>query len=410
MPSLFARRRDFRWFFSGQLVSLLGSSMAPVALAFAVLDASGSTSDLGIVLAVRMVPMLAFLLVGGAVADRFSRRTVLVSANLGSALSQGTVAAVLLSGHYTLPVVAALEFLNGVLGAFTTPALRGIVPQIVEMAELQQANSLLSSTRNATKILGPSVAGVVVAAAGSGPAIAFDAVTYLLAAGCLARLTLTTHTITRRKSTLLTDIREGWGEFRRIRWVWMVSLSFCVVNLVQTGTWPILGPALTKRISGEATWGFVLSFRGIGMLVMSALMYRIVVKRLLRLGQLMSALGALPLLALGAHLDAVWLVAGAFVAGVGTSVAADGWDTSLQEHVPAEVLSRVSSYDDLLSYAAIPVGQLCVGPLADAVGGFRVAVGAGIIYAVATVLPLISPAVRRLPHETMAEQAETAPF
>lgn len=409
MLSSLMRRRDFGWFFSGQLVSLLGSSMAPIALAFAVLDASGSAGDLGIVLAVRMVPMLVFLLVGGAVADRFSRRTVLVLSNLGSALTQGTVAVVLVTGHYALVLVAGLEFLNGVLSAFTSPALRGIVPQFVEKAELQQANSVLSSMRNATKILGPSLAGVVVATAGSGPAIAFDAVSYLLAAGCMAQLSVTTHSVTQKKSSLLSDIRDGWGEFWRIRWVWMVSLSFCVVNLVQTGAWQILGPELTKQISSEATWGLVLSFRGLGMLVMSTLMYRIAVKRLLRLGQLMSALGALPLLALGARLGAPWLIGAAFVAGVGTTVAADGWDTSLQEHVSADVLSRVASYDDLLAYIAIPVGQLCVGPLASAVGGFQVAVGAGLVYAVVTVVPLASASVRRLPHQTVEQVDHPVP-
>jgi MFS family permease len=205
---------DFRWFFTGQLVSLLGSSMAPVALAFAVLDAAGSASDLGIILAVRMVPLLAFLLVGGATADRFSRRTVLVAANLGSALTQGGVAGLLLTGHYRLLLVAALELLNGVLTAFTTPALRGVVPQLVDKAELRQANSLLGSMGNTTKILGSSLSGVLVVAVGSGPAIAFDALTYLLAAGCLARLSLTT-----------------------------------------SATTQILGAALTEQISGEATWG-----------------------------------------------------------------------------------------------------------------------------------------------------------
>src|SRR5437764_7991095 len=96
------RQTNFRWLFTGQTVSLLGSSMAPVALAFAVLDASDSVSQLGVVLVARMVPMLAFLLIGGATADRFSRRTVLVLSNTGSALTQGAVATVLLTGHYSL--------------------------------------------------------------------------------------------------------------------------------------------------------------------------------------------------------------------------------------------------------------------------------------------------------------------
>lgn len=177
-----------------------------------------------------------------------------------------------------------------------------------------------------------------------------------------------------------------------------VPLSFCLVNLVQTGTWQILGPELTRQISGEATWGFVLSAGGTGLLVMSVLMYRLTVTHLLRLGLLMGALGALPLLLLGAHLHAPWLIAGAFIAGLGSSVGGISWDTSLQEHVPAHALSRVSSYDDLLSFIAIPIGQLSVGPLAQAFGGFRVAATAGTLYAVAAVIPLASTAVRRLPH------------
>ncbi|MFC1442277.1 MFS transporter [Streptacidiphilus sp. N1-10] len=404
MPSLSLQRfallglPNFRWFFTGQLVSLLGSSMAPVALAFAVLNASGSTGDLGIVVTARMVPLLGFLLLGGAVADRFPRRTVLLLANLGSGVTQGGVAALLLTGSYSLGPIAALSLLNGVLDAFTTPALRGVLPQLVDRERLRQANALLGSMRNATKILGPSLSGVLVVAFGGGPAIAFDALTFLLAALCLARLSLTDRMPAARGTGMLTSLREGWTEFRRIRWVWTVALSFCVINLVQVGTWQILGPSLTKQVSGEAAWGFVLSARGVGLLLTSALMYRVTVRHLLRLGQSVTALGALPLLALGAGLHAPWLIAAAFVAGLGSSVVGIGWDTSLQEHVPAGVLSRVSSFDDLLSYLAIPIGQLSVGPLAHAFGGFRVATTAGVVYAVAAVAPLASAAVRRLPH------------
>ncbi|MFF1920549.1 MFS transporter [Streptomyces sp. NPDC058221] len=416
-PPLLGQPR-FRAFYAGRLVSLLGSSMAPVALAFAVLDASGSAHDLGVVLAVHMLPLLALLLVGGAVADRSSRRNVLVAAHLGSALTQGGVATLLLTGHYSLFPVAVLEFLNGALAAFTTPALRGVLPQLVDRSRLQQANSLLGTARNATKILGPSLSGVLVVAVGSGPAIAFDAFTYLLAAAFLARLTFPgenavagdTSAPPRKAAatTVLTDIRDGWTELRAIRWVWVGTLSFCLMNLAQTGTWQILGPQLTRQISGEATWGFVLSARGIGLLVSSLLMYRLVVRHLLRLGQLTSALAALPLLAIGARLPAPWLLAAAFVAGLGSAVTAVSWDTSLQEHVPPQVLSRVASYDDLLSYVAIPVGQLSVGPLAEACGAFHVAAAAGVVSAAAAILPLASRAVRRLPH-ARAAASETAP-
>jgi MFS family permease len=377
--------------------------MAPVALAFAVLNASGRAGDLGIVLAARMVPLLAFLLIGGATADRISRRTVLIAANLGSGLTQGMVAALLLSGHYSLVAVAVLEFLNGLLAAFTTPALRGLVP-VVAKSDLQRANSLLASVANGAKVFGPSISGLLVAVAGGGPAIACDALSYLIAAACLARLPpvvgAATSTGAGRSSTL-RDLREGWAVFRGTPWVWPVTLSFCVMNLVQTGTWQILGPQLTKQLSGETMWGLVLSARGVGMLLMSTVMYRLTVRYLARLGQLASVLGALPLLAIGTRLGTPLLVTAAFTAGLGSAMAATSWDTSLQEHIPDQFLSRVAAYDDLLSYIAIPIGQLSVGPLAHRFGGFHLATAAALCYISVALVPLASPALRRLPHTSV---------
>jgi Na+/melibiose symporter-like transporter len=150
----------FRWFFAGRLVSLLGGSMAPVALAFAVLGVSGRAGDLGLVLAAHTVPLIAFVLLGGSVADRFSKGVVLWVSNLGAGLTQGVVAGLLILGHYDLVLVMVLEFCSGTLAAFTSPALRGVVPELVDTGSIQKANSLLSSARNGARVLGPTVAGV----------------------------------------------------------------------------------------------------------------------------------------------------------------------------------------------------------------------------------------------------------
>jgi hypothetical protein len=390
--------------------------MAPVALAFAVLDASGRAGDLGIVLAVRMLPLLGFLLVGGAVADRLPRRAVLVASNLGAALTQGAVATLLLTGHYTLGAIAGLEFLNGLLSAFTTPALRGLVPELVPADQLQRANALLGTVRNGSRVLGPSVSGLLVVATGGGAAIALDALSYLLAAGCLFRLppgpsgpgpagpdparppVTGPATVGGARRHLVRDLREGWAAFRGTAWLWPVTLAFCGVNLVQTGTWQILGPELSARSGSAATWGLVLSVRGAGMLLMSSALYRLSVHRLLALGQLMSALIALPLLALGARLPVPWLLAAAFVAGLGSAVSAIGWDTSLQEHVPRRLLSRVAAYDDLFSYIAIPVGQLSVGPASAAFGPYATTLVSGLASLAFALLPLTLRQVRLLPH------------
>jgi MFS family permease len=183
-----------------------------------------------------------------------------------------------------------------------------------------------------------------------------------------------------------------------MRWIWAVTLSSAVMNLAQTGVWQVLGPPLTRHLGGEQTWGFVLSSRGVGLLIMSALMYRLVVRHLLRTGQLLSALGALPLFALGLGLHPAWLLVAAFAAGVGFSISGVSWDTSMQEHVDRSVLSRISSIDDLLSFIAIPVGMLAAGPLADRFGAQSVTLAAAVVYLLAAWSSLVFKEVRDLPH------------
>ena len=281
---------------------------------------------------------------------------------------------------------------NGGLAAFTTPALRGVVPRLVAPEDLQRANALLGSTRNATKILGPTIAGVLVVSAGGGVAIAVDAVSYLLAAACLVRVQMPP-TTSGPSSGLLHQLGQGWGAFCGTRWLWTVTVGFAVVNLANTGPWVVLGPVLTTPV----TWGVVLSARGAGLFISSVLMYRVRTPRLLRLGQVASLAGAAPLFALGVHATAGWLIAAAVLAGLGSAVTATAWDTTMGEHVPRAVLARVSSYDDLFSYAAIPLSLLVVGPLADNLGAGPVVVGAAIVY-VAAAAPLARHAVRELPH------------
>lgn len=232
----------FRGFFLGRLVSLLGSAMTPVALALAVLQAAGRPDDLGIVLAAQLFPNLALLLVGGAVADRLPRRAVLVAANLGAGLTQGAVAAVLVTGHYSLPLLVGIELANGALQAFTSPALRGILPELVAQAELQRANAALAAAGNAAKILGPTAAGLVSATVGGGWAIAMDALSFLAAAGLLARLRVAAPPVVAGRQGLLTDLRDGWRVFRGVTWVWVTTLSFCVINLVNVGRGRYLAP------------------------------------------------------------------------------------------------------------------------------------------------------------------------
>jgi MFS family permease len=397
----------FRIFFIGRLFSLLGTAMAGIALAFAVLDLTGSASDLGIVLAARSTPMVLLMLVGGVVADRFSRSVVLQLSNLGAAATQGAVATLLLVGHPPLWALVGLELINGVIVAFTFPALQGVVPQVTPRAHLQQANALMAMARNSTAIIGPALAGLVVVTIGSGWAIAFDAFSYVVAAICMASLRLPSAAEGERGS-MLRDLKVGWKEFSSRTWLWLIVSSASVLVCIQAAIVFTLGPAIAKDTIGKGAWGLVLSAESVGFLVMSAAMLRLHFQFPLRAGMIGWTLPALPMLLLGLHPSTLPLIAAAFVAGMGTELFGIGWDTALQEHIPLSSLSRVASYDALGSFIAMPIGQILAGPIAGWLGRETVVVAGSIIFAVTALATLGSSSVRNLERVVSTQAVSTS--
>jgi MFS family permease len=388
-------RGRFGWFFAGRTIDLAGSSMTTVALALAVLQASGRASDLGIVLAANMIPTLVLLLLGGVVADRVSRRTLLIVANLSTAAVMGTMAAILITGHYDLTVMAGLALVSGAVSAFTGPALRGIVPELVGRRDLQRANALLASSQNAVRILGPMIAGSLVATAGGGWALAADAASYLLAAAAFTRIPDAIRPPTAGRP-LWRDLADGWSLFRSMRWVVVMTISFACVNAFNVGPWNVLGPQVVSEQDGAVGWGTVQTVRAIGLLLMSSLAVRFVLRHPLRDGRIWGALAGLPLVAIGLSGD-TWVVAAtAFAGGLGLALSAITWESALQAAVPEESLSRIAAYDDLLSYVAIPLSQLAAGPLAQRYGPEGVSLVCGIGCIAAGLLPLLNRQVRNL--------------
>jgi MFS family permease len=385
----------FGWFFLGRTVDLAGSSMTTVALALAVLQASGRAADLGIVLAANMIPTLVLLLVGGAVADRVRRRTVLIVANLATAAVMAAMAATLITDHYDRLVIAGLALASGAVSAFSQPALRGIVPELVGRQDLQRANAILASSQNTVRILGPMIASVLVATVGAGWALAADAGSCLLAAAAFTRVPGASRPPAADRA-LWRDLVDGWSVFRSMRWVVVMTISFALVNAFNVGPWNVLGPQVVSEKDGAVGWGAVQTARAVGLLVMSVVAVKVVLRRPLRDGRIWGALAGLPLLAVGLAGNAWIVAAAAFVGGLGFTVAAITWEATLQAAVPEESLSRVAAYDDLLSYLAIPLAQLAVGPLAARYGANEVSVACGIAFVVACLAPLLSREVRDL--------------
>lgn len=363
------RLREFRLLFAGQAVSVFGDRMVAVALAFAVLELGGSASDVGLVLACAIAPMVGTVLVGGVVADRTSRRAVMVGADLARVASQGVMAALLVTGAAELWMLAVLGGVTGAATGFFNPASTGLLPEVVPAGRLQPANALRSSAVSASEIVGPLVAGLLVAVVGAGWAIAADAASFAVSAACLLRMRVPV----RRESgdeptSFARELREGWSAFRARRWVWTFVAYFAVANMFW-GAWSALGPVVAERdLGGAAAWGTVLAFFGVGALAGSLLATGATPRRPLVFVACTEALFCVPLAFLAVSAGVVALAAAATVSGAGMMLGNTVWESTLQSHVPDRWLSRVASYDWFGSFAFYPLGLALWGPLAGVLG------------------------------------------
>jgi predicted MFS family arabinose efflux permease len=362
------REREFRLLFTGRTISLVGSAIAPVALAFAVLDLTGSKTDLGLILAAREIPLIVFLLAGGIWADRLPRNRVMVGANVASGLSQAIAAVLLISGSAEIWHLAALAAVNGGASAFFFPASAGVIPQTVPAAILQQANALLALAMNSAMIGGAAVAGFLVAIFGPGWAIAIDAGTYLLGASVVALMRVPALAPGER-SRFLSELAVGWREFRSRTWLWVIVLQFSFLLMVTVGAFSVLGPVVADdELGGAKAWGAILTAQAAGLLAGGLLGLRFRPRRMLVAATLGILMLPVPLIAVGFPLSLPVIAATAFVAGAGSEVFGLLWHTTMQQEIPPDKLSRVYSYDALGSIGLVPLGYAIAGPVADAIG------------------------------------------
>ncbi|WCB96711.1 hypothetical protein DSM104299_05477 [Baekduia alba] len=320
----------------------------------------------------------------------------MVIADLIRVASQGTMAAVLVTGAAEVWMLALLAGVAGVATGFFSPATIGLLPAIVPSEQLQPANALRSSAISTGEILGPITAGVLVATVGAGWAIALDASTFALSAGCLVLLRLPTN-VAAESSPFLKDLREGWNAFRSRRWVWSVVAYFAMGNVVWSA-WNVLGPVIAERdLGGAAAWGTALAAVGVGALVGSLLATQVDPRRPLVFVAFADGLFVIPLACLAASPSVPLLVCGALLAGAGMTLGISVWESTLQRHVPDESLSRVSSYDWFGSLVFAPLGLAIWAPIAALIGT-STALWMAFGLAVATLVALLAvPDIRHLP-------------
>lgn len=390
------RNRDFRLLLGAQAISTLGDRMVGIALAFAVLELGGSATEVGLVLAARALPLVACLLIGGVVADRTSRRAVLVVADLVRLGGQGLLAALLITGEPDLVAVGLLAGLTGAATGFAAPATTGLLPEMVSAAELQEANGLRATAFSAGELGGPLLAGLLVAAAGPGWALGVDALTFAASAGLLLGLRLPP-SAERAASPFVADLRDGWGAFRSRRWLWIFVVWFAFSNML-FGAWKVLGPVVADRdLGGAAVWGALVAAMGVGAVLGGVVALRARPGRPMLVCAVAETLFCAPPAALAATASPLLIGAGALLAGVSLMLGNTIWETTVQRHVPRESLSRVSSYDWFGSLALDPVGLAIWGPVAALIGiDASLWVASALLLAGALAL-LAVPEIRRLP-------------
>jgi MFS family permease len=386
---------NFRRYWFAQSVNMAGSTMAPVALAFAVLHVSDSARALGLVLAANTIPMVLLLLFGGVLADRLPRMLLVRGGNLVMGLTQAFAAWLVISGQAELWMLVVLEAVNGAVSAVVFPAMQGLFPQLVPRELLQQANVLQSLVRGGLRIVGPTVSALLVVGVGPGWALAADALTWVAAAILLLRVDVPGSQHLEASSTL-AELREGWSLFASTTWLWVVVIAFSVLNAVHSGAWFTLGPAHAKATIGATGWGYLMSAESLGLLATTLVMLRVRLERPLLAGMLGCAFMGLPILLFGLLTSMPVLLAATFLAGAGIEVFSLGWSLAMQENIEERMLSRAFSYDALGSFVAMPVGQLVYGPLGEAFGYRGVLVTSGVVYVAVALGTLSSPSVRQL--------------
>jgi MFS family permease len=385
--------RNFRFVFAGETISALGDGVSTIALAFAVLQISGSPTALGLVIAARQVAAASIALAAGVWADRLPRHLVLVVVAVIQGSVQAVSAALLLTGQATVAALAGLAFVYGLADGFVIPAAQGLIPLIVSAARLQQANALIGLSRSMLGIAGPALGGVLVALGSPASALAVDAASFAVAAVLIARVSIAPRDDTAEPEPFLAELRQGWNEFRRQTWIWTTIVFFGIGNFAGA-TLFVLGPLVAKRdLGGVAAWATIVSGFGAGAVVGGLVALRLRPRRPL----LVSCAAAIPYgaqtLGIGLGLPLPVLVGIAVVAGIGIAVHLALWFTVFQQQVPETSRSRVSSYDALGSFVLIPLGSALAGPVASVVGVSATLIGSGVISLACIAIVLAQPSV-----------------
>jgi MFS family permease len=395
--------RDFRLLVSGQGLSWLGDAFHPIALSFALVSSGGSATDLGLVLACGVVARLACTLVGGVWADRLRPQTIMVAADLVRAAAAGALAVLYLGDHHPLPLLCALVAVFGGAGAFFYPAMSSLKPTLVPVAQRRSANATLNAVQTAALTVGPAAAGVLIATFGAPFGFAVNAVSFLASAATVVLIRARTDRAVR--VGFLTELRGGFTALRARDWLFWGVVAAGVYHVANGVVLVTVNIIALRELGGPSALGVIAAAEGLGGVIGSVIAMRVRPSRPLVAGFI--ALGLMPVWVLAyvwpGTLTAVLL--GAVIGYSGLMFFGVCWETAIQNHVPHDLLARVSSWDILTSFVGMPVGQALAGALTDRFGTHPVLVACAGVILVSGVGPLAVRGTRRLRWEPNPDPA-----
>lgn len=407
------RHRDFRYLWLAQSASVIGDCIVIVALALYVIDLTGNATDLGLVFAAASLPLVVFLLLGGVWADRLPRHRVMVVTDLVRFALHGLLAALIFTGSAKIWQLVVIEALFGTAEAFFRPAANGLLPQTVPDAEIQEANALSSLSNNIGEFVGPALATALVLGLGAGWAFALDALTFLLSAALLMRVRPRRRPLWDEQAAegeqvgVWAEIRTGYREVRARAWVWATLAAFCVALFTALAPWFVLGPVVAREQYGHiGVYGLVSAVLGIGTIVGSLIGLGWRPRFPMRAAMLASLLWPAGAILYAAGVTLAIVIPATLIGGGGIALFDVWWLTALAERIPPDKLSRVSSYDWMVSLALLPLGYALAGPLAHALGTVEVMLGGSVLACLAFGLGLLPRETRTLERLEPGESAD----
>jgi MFS family permease len=360
------------------------------------IDGAGA-KEVGLVLGAGALSIALFILVGGVWADRLPRRATMLGSDLVRAVVQGVAAAFLLSGHASVALLVVVQVVYGAADAFFRPAMLALLPELLDDDQLQPANALLGLSSNVSMVLGPVVAGVLVATIGAGGALAVDAGTFAVSAATLALLRVVRPVEPAPRESFGRELRAGWTEVRSRGWVWSTILCFSGYHALVLPALFVLGPIVAEESrGGAAAWGVISAGFGVGAVVGSVVALRwrpprpgVVIVVCLLVASSQSAI-----------VTSTWSTAVVTVleavTGVMVALTFTVWESALQRHIPMAAQARVSSFDYLGSLTLMPIGYVVMAPLVPVVGVQQLAIAASVISATVCASVLGNRSLRRL--------------